>query len=133
MEPSRWTISTGSVFEEMAGYSRAVVDGDWIFVSGTAGYDFATRTIADDAAEQTRQALRTIADTLAKAKATLADVVRVRVYVSDRAHVGPVSAVLGETFKDPRPTNTTIVCGFATPEMMVELEVTALARGRATR
>ena len=56
-----------------------------------------------------------------------------RVYVSDRAHVGPVSAVLGETFKDPRPTNTTIVCGFATPEMMVELEVTALARGRATR
>ena len=133
MEPTRWTISTGSVFEEMAGYSRAVVDGDWVFVSGTAGYDFTTNTIADDPAAQTRQALRTIADTLARAKATLADVVRVRVYVSDRAHVRAVSAVLGETFGEPRPTNTTIVCGFAMPEMMVELEVTALARGRADR
>lgn len=125
---ARWAINTGSKFEEMAGYSRAVVDGEWIFVSGTAGYDFAKDEISDDPAEQARQSLRTISDTLAKAGATVKDIVRVRVYVSDRDHVMPVSRVLGETFSDPRPTNTTIVCGFAMPEMKVELEVTALKR-----
>lgn len=125
---ARWAINTGSKFEEMAGYSRAVVDGEWIFISGTAGYDFGKNSISDDPAEQTRQSLRTIAETLAKAGAAMKDIVRVRVYVSDRAHVMPVSQVLGETFSDPRPTNTTIVCGFAMPEMKVELEVTALKR-----
>lgn len=127
---ARWTISSGSRFEEMAGYSRAVVDGEWIFVSGTAGYDFAAGTISDDAAEQTRQCLRTIAETLAKADASLKDIVRVRVFVASRDDVMAVSKVLGETFSDPRPTNTTIVCGFAMPEMKVELEVTALKRAQ---
>ena len=125
---ARWTISSGSRFEELAGYSRAVVDGEWIFVSGTAGFDFGTNTIWDDAAEQTRQSLATISDTLEKAGASLSDVVRVRVYVADREDVMAVSKVLGATFSDPRPTNTTIVCGFAVPEMKVELEVTALVR-----
>lgn len=125
---ARRAITTGSKFEILAGYSRAVVDGEWIFVSGTAGYDFSDNTISDDPAEQTRQSLRTIADALAKAGASLKDIVRVRVYVSDREHVMPVSKVLGETFSEPRPTNTTIVCGFAMPEMKVELEVTALKR-----
>ncbi len=124
----RRTISTGSKFESWAGYSRAVVDGEWIFVSGTAGYDFADGSISDDAAEQARQCLRTIASTLQQADATLADIVRVRVYLSDRDHVMPVSEVLGATFSDPRPTNTTIICGFAMPEMKVEIEVTALRR-----
>jgi enamine deaminase RidA (YjgF/YER057c/UK114 family) len=124
----RWTISTGSKFEEWAGYSRAVVDGDWIFVSGTAGYDFATDTIAPDAESQARQALATIAATLARADAALSDIVRVRVYLADRADVMAVSAVLGQAFSDPRPANTTIVCGFAMPEMKVEIEVTALRR-----
>lgn len=124
----RWTISSGSKFEEMAGYSRAVVDGEWIFVSGTAGYDFASGTISPDVEEQTRQALRTIAETLDKAEATLADVVRVRVYVRDRADVRPISLILGATFRDPRPTNTTILCGFAEEEMKVEIEVTARRR-----
>ncbi|MDF2809002.1 MAG: hypothetical protein K0S56_33 [Microvirga sp.] len=124
----RWTISSGSKFEELAGYSRAVVDGEWIFVSGTAGYDFASNTISDDAAEQTRQCLATIAATLEKAGASLKDIVRVRVYVADREDVMAVSKVLGAAFSDPRPTNTTIVCGFAMPEMKVELEVTALKR-----
>jgi enamine deaminase RidA (YjgF/YER057c/UK114 family) len=126
---ARWTISSGSKFEEMAGYSRAVVDGEWIFVSGTAGYDFATGTISSDAAEQARQSLATIARTLEQAGASLGDVVRVRVYLSDRADVVAVSTVLGQTFSDPRPTNTTIICGFAMEEMKVELEVTALRRG----
>ncbi len=125
---ARRAITTGSRFEILAGYSRAVVDGEWIFVSGTAGYDFSNDTISDDPAEQTRQSLKTIADALAKADASLKDIVRVRVYVSDREHVMPVSKVLGETFSEPRPTNTTIVCGFAMPEMKVELEVTALKR-----
>jgi enamine deaminase RidA (YjgF/YER057c/UK114 family) len=129
MTMTRWTISTGSKFEEMAGYSRAVVDGEWIFVSGTAGYDFATGSISSDAAEQARQALATIAKSLEQAGASLSDIVRVRVYLADRADVMAVSQVLGSTFSDPRPTNTTIICGFAMPEMKVELEVTALKRG----
>jgi enamine deaminase RidA (YjgF/YER057c/UK114 family) len=125
---ARWTISSGSRFEELAGYARAVVDGDWVFVSGTAGYDFATNTISEDAAEQTRQSLATISDALTKAGASLKDVVRVRVYVADRDDVVAVSKVLRAAFSDPRPTNTTIICGFASPEMKVELEVTALVR-----
>lgn len=128
MPEGRWTISSGSRFEEMAGYSRAVVDGEWVFVSGTAGYDFETGTIAEDAEAQARQALRTIARALDEAGARLSDVVRVRVYLSDRADVPAVSRLLGETFADPRPTNTTIICGFAMPEMKVELEMTALVR-----
>ena len=126
---ARWTISSGSRFEEMAGYSRAVVDGEWIFVSGTAGYDLATGMISSDAAEQARQSLATISRTLEQAGASLGDIVRVRVYLSDRSDVVAVSAVLGQTFSDPRPTNTTIICGFAMEEMKVELEVTALRRG----
>jgi enamine deaminase RidA (YjgF/YER057c/UK114 family) len=125
---ARWTISSGSRFEALAGYSRAVVDGEWIFVSGTAGYDIENNTISDDVAEQTRQSLAVIAAALAKAGATLGDIVRVRVYVADRADIMAVSRILAETFSDPRPANTTIVCGFATPEMKVELEVTALKR-----
>ena len=125
---ARWTISSGSRFEALAGYSRAVVDGEWIFVSGTAGYNIADNTISDDAAQQTRQSLSVIATALAQAGATLRDIVRVRVYVADRSDIMAVSSVLAETFSDPRPANTTIVCGFATPEMKVELEVTALKR-----
>jgi enamine deaminase RidA (YjgF/YER057c/UK114 family) len=125
---SRWAISSGSKFEELAGYSRAIVDGEWIFVSGTAGYEFSTNTISDDAAEQTRQCLATISAALEKADASMKDIVRVRVYVAAREDVMEVSKVLGATFSDPRPTNTTIICGFAMPEMKVELEVTALKR-----
>jgi enamine deaminase RidA (YjgF/YER057c/UK114 family) len=125
---ARRAIYSGSRFEKLAGYSRAVVDGEWIFVSGTAGYDMANNTISDDAGEQTRQSLVVISAALQEAGATLADVVRVRVYVADRADIMPVSRILAETFSDPRPTNTTIVCGFATAEMKVELEMTALKR-----
>jgi enamine deaminase RidA (YjgF/YER057c/UK114 family) len=124
----RWTITSGSRFEEMAGYSRAVVDGDWVFVSGTAGYDFSDGSISGDAAEQARQSLRTIAHALAQADASLSDIVRVRVFLADRADVVAVSKVLGAAFSEPRPTNTTIICGFAEEAMKVELEVTALRR-----
>ena len=130
MTSPRWSIQTGSKFEELAGYARAVVDGEWVFVSGTAGFDGATGVFPDDPTEQTHCALAQIRDALEKAGASLADIVRVRVYLSDAAHVMAVSKVLGETFSDPRPTNTTIICGFAVPEIKVELEVTALKRGR---
>lgn len=128
MSAERWTINSGSKFEEMAGYSRAVIDGRWVFVSGTAGYNFEDGSISDDSAEQTRQSLRTIAHALEQAGSSLADIVRVRVFIKKREDVMAVSKVLGETFSDPRPTNTTIICGFAMEEMLVELEVTALKR-----
>lgn len=124
----RWAISSGSKFETLAGYSRAVVDGEWIFVSGTAGYDIANDRFPDDPAEQARLALATIAESLGKADASLRDIVRVRVYLADAGDVMAVSKILGETFTDPRPTNTTIVCGFADPGIKVEIEVTALKR-----
>jgi enamine deaminase RidA (YjgF/YER057c/UK114 family) len=126
----RHAIYSGSKFEELAGYSRALVSGDWIFVSGTAGYDPATGAFASGAAEQARRALQTIDDSLAKADATMADVVRVRVYLSDRDDVMAVSTILGQTFSDPRPTNTTIICGFPVEDIKVEIEVTALRRTR---
>ena len=129
----RWAITTGSRFEEMAGYSRAVVDGERVFVSGTAGFDPATGAFPDDPAQQTHLALAQIAGALGKAGAAMADIVRVRVYLGSRDYVMPVSRILGETFADPRPTNTTIVCEFADPGIQVEIEVTALVRGGTTR
>ena len=125
---ARRTISSGSKFEEMAGYSRAVVDGDWIFVSGTVGFDAATGAIPEDPVAQAETALRTIAGALAEADAPLEGVVRVRVYVSDRAYVEPVAAVPGRTFGHIRPTNTTIICQLFLESMKVEIEVTALRR-----
>src|SRR5690606_28885813 len=104
-DTKRWTINSGSRFEELAGYSRAVIEGNWIFVSGTAGFNFEDGSISDDAAEQARQALRTIEATLEKAGSAMSDIVRVRVYLSNREDVVPVSKVLGKTFSDPRPTN----------------------------
>lgn len=124
----RWTISSGSKFEDLAGYSRAVVDGEFIFVSGTVGYDFKTGAIPEGAEAQTRQALANIAEALAKADATLSDIVRVRVFLTRREDIVPVSHILGETFSDPRPTNTTVIVTLAEEEMRVELEVTALKR-----
>jgi enamine deaminase RidA (YjgF/YER057c/UK114 family) len=124
----RWAISSGSKYEELAGYSRAVIDGEWIFLSGTAGFDMASGSFPEDAGEQAVQALKTIGEALAKADAGFADVVRVRVYLADRRDVVAVSSLLRKTFADPRPTNTTIICGFADPAIKVELEITALRR-----
>jgi enamine deaminase RidA (YjgF/YER057c/UK114 family) len=127
MTTDRWAISSGSKFEKLAGYSRALVDGEWVFVSGTAGHN-PDGSISSDPEEQTRQSLRTIAKALEQASASLADIVRLNVYVADRQDVMTVSKVLGETFSDPRPTNTTIICGFPVEEIKVEIEVTARKR-----
>lgn len=127
MKEGRRAISSGSKFEELAGYSRAVADGEWVFVSGTTGADSAGR-FPPDAGEQARLSLATISRALAEADADLGDVVQVRVYLADRADVMTVSGILRETFQDPRPTNTTIICGFPADGIKVELEVTALKR-----
>jgi len=129
MQGTRWAISSGSKFEEMAGYSRAVVDGEWVFISGTAGTAPETGAFAPDAETQARHALDVIAATLSKAGAGWADVVQVRVYLADRADVVPVSKLLGALFSDPRPTNTTIICAFPVEEIRVEIEMVARKRG----
>jgi enamine deaminase RidA (YjgF/YER057c/UK114 family) len=126
---TRRLISSGSHFETLAGYSRAVVDGDWVFVSGTTGYDYATGAIASQAGDQAAQALRNIEAALDQAGAALADVVRVRIYIAERADFADVAAVLGRRFGDIRPANTTVIAALVAPEMKVEIEVTALRRG----
>lgn len=123
---ARQHLFTGSKFEELAGYARAVIDGNWIFVSGSSGHDTETGEIAEDIESQTRQSLANILDALERADSGWEDVVRVRVYVSDREFIWPVSALLKEIFDKIRPTNTTLVTQLADPAMKVEIEMTAL-------
>jgi enamine deaminase RidA (YjgF/YER057c/UK114 family) len=124
----RKLISTGSPFEKTAGYSRAVVQGDWCFVAGTTGYDYASMTMPQSVEEQARNCLATIGRALADGGFSFADVVRAHYYVTDRAFVHRVYPILGETFGDIRPAATMIVCELAEPEMKIEIEVTALRR-----
>ncbi len=118
-------ISSGSPFEARIGYSRAVVDGDMVYVSGTTGYDYATMTMPKDAAAQARNALGTIARALEEAGASLRDTLRVRYYITDMAWYDALVEVAGVTFGDIRPAATMVVCGLTTPEMKLEIEVTA--------
>jgi enamine deaminase RidA (YjgF/YER057c/UK114 family) len=127
---SRTLISTGSPFEAIAGYSRAVVDGNWCFVAGTTGYDYATMTMPAAVEDQARTCLATIAATLEQAGFDMADVVRARYYVTERDHVHRVYPILGEWFGGTRPAATMLVCGLAESEMKIEIEVTALRRNR---
>ena len=122
---SRRLISTGSPFERAAGYSRAVVSGEWCFVSGTTGYDYARMTLPDGAGEQARAALATIAAALDEAGFAMDDVVRARYVVSDRAHVEAVFEALGEAFAAIRPAATMTVSSLIEPAMKVEIDVTA--------
>lgn len=124
----RKLISTGSPFEKTAGYSRAVAQGDWCFVSGTTGYDYATMTMPDAVEDQTRNAMATISAALEEAGFALADVVRVHYYITDAAFVDAVFPILGGYFGDIRPAATMIVCGLNKPEMKIEIEATALRR-----
>jgi len=124
----RRLISSGSTFEAEAGYSRAVVDGEWVFVAGTTGFDYAQMTIAEDPAEQARQAFRNIERALAEAGAKLADVVRARYYLPDLADWPAIVPVLGEVFATIRPAATALVCGLVDTRMKIEIEVTARRR-----
>ena len=121
----RRLISSGSPFEAEGGYSRAVVDGEWVFVAGTTGFDYRAMTIADDPAEQTRQALRNIEAALSEAGASLADVVRVKYYVPNAADWPKIVPVVGAAFRAIRPAATALVCDLVDPRMKIEIEVTA--------
>lgn len=123
--PERRLISSGSDFERQSAYSRAVVDGDWIHVSGTTGFDYERMTIPDGVVEQTEQAFRNIIAALEEAGATLADVVRVRYILPDAADFPATWPVLRRHFGDIRPAATMISCGLADPRMKIEIEVTA--------
>ena len=125
----RQLISSGSPFEKTAGYSRAVVQGDWCFVSGTTGYDYATMTMPASVEEQTRNCLSTIRGAMEEAGFSLADTVRCHYYITDAAFADRVFPILGEAFGDIRPAATMVVCDLIKPEMLIEIEVTALRRG----
>lgn len=120
MSGRRW-ISTGSAFERQAGYARAVVDGAWVHVSGTTGFDYARGTIADDPVEQAEQCLRTIEAALGEAGAGLADVVRVRWYIADAALFPLLAPVFARRLGAARPAATCLVVGFVDPRIKVEV------------
>jgi enamine deaminase RidA (YjgF/YER057c/UK114 family) len=125
---TRRLIGSGSTFEAEIGYSRAVVDGEWVFVSGTTGFDYASMTIADDLAAQTEQCLRNIGAALEQAGASFADIVRVT-YVLPKAEDFPQCwPVLRQYFGEVRPAAMMISAGLADPRMKIEIEVTARKR-----
>ena len=121
----RKLISSGSRFETEVGYSRAVVDGDFVFVSGCTGYDYATMTISDDVIAQCEQTFRNIEAALAQANAKLADVVRAQFILPNRADWPPCWPIIRKYFGDVRPASTMIVAGLADERMKIEIEVTA--------
>jgi enamine deaminase RidA (YjgF/YER057c/UK114 family) len=125
---SRKLISSGSTFEEQAAYSRAVIDGNWIFVSGTTGFDYDKMTIAEDIVEQTEQCLKNISDTLQQAGSDLSEIVRVLYIVPEAAEFPKCWPVLRRYFKDIRPAATMISAGLADRRMKIEIQVTALRK-----
>jgi enamine deaminase RidA (YjgF/YER057c/UK114 family) len=124
----RRRISTGSAYEAKWGYSRAVVDGDFVFMSGTTGFDYATMTISDDAAEQTHQCFRTIAKVLQDAGFSLNDIVQARYYVPNPADWESCGAALGEILRDVKPAATVLICALIDARMKIEIEVVAKRR-----
>jgi enamine deaminase RidA (YjgF/YER057c/UK114 family) len=121
-------ISSGSRFEAEIGYSRAVVAGDWVFVSGTTGFDYATMAISDDVREQAAQCFKNIATALAQAGATLDDVVRVNYILPNTADFEPCWPVLRQYLGKARPAATMVNAGLLDARMKIEVEVTALRR-----
>ncbi|MGH9350286.1 MAG: RidA family protein [Vicinamibacterales bacterium] len=127
---TRKLISSGSTFERDIGYSRAVVDGDWVFVSGTTGFDYRTMTIAPGVVEQTEQCLRNIEAALAEAECSMRDVVRVTYVLPDVAEFPQCWPILRRYLGDVRPAAMMISAGLADPRMRIEIEVTARRQGR---
>ena len=122
---ARQLISSGSTFEAHIGYSRAVVDGDWVFVSGTTGFDYSTMTISDDVLEQTEQCLKNILSALQQAGSSMSDVVRVNYVLPNRADFEPCWPILRKYLGEVRPAAMMISAGLADPRMKIEIEVTA--------
>ena len=128
LHSQRQLISSGSKWEELAAYSRAVVDGDWIFISGTAGIDPATGQVPKGIEAQMDQIFRIFRETLEKADADLNDLVKLRCYIVDQKYVGAMSAKLHEYLADIKPANLTIVTQLAVPDALIEIEATAKKR-----
>lgn len=126
----RRAILSGSTFEEQIGYARAVVDGDWVHVSGTTGFDYTTMTISDDVVAQAEQCLANIGAALAEAGSGFADVVRVTYYLPDAEDFEPCWPVLRAAFGGVRPAATMLECGLSDPRMRIEIEVTAHRQAR---
>ena len=123
---TRRLISSGSSFESEMGYSRAVVDGDWVFVSGTTGFDYSTMTIPDGVIEQAEQCMKNIEVALQQAGSSIADVVRVHYILPDASQFESCWPVLRKYFGEVRPAATMLAAGLADPRMKIEIEVTAL-------
>lgn len=126
----RQLISSGSPFEEQIGYSRAVVSGDWVFVSGTTGFDYASMTISDNIAEQTEQCLKNIEAALSQAGADMRDVVRATYVLPNGSEFEQCWPALRKYFGEVRPAAMMISAGLADPRMKIEIEVTALKHSR---
>jgi len=121
----RRLVSTGSPFEKMAGYSRAVAVGPFVFVSGTTGYDYDSMQMPEDVEEQTHNCIRTIAAALKQAGAGLEDVVRMNYIITDHSFSSLVMPIFGQYFGAIRPAMTLIIAGLIKPEMKIEIEATA--------
>jgi enamine deaminase RidA (YjgF/YER057c/UK114 family) len=127
---NRRLISSGSSFEEQIGYSRAVVDGNWIFVSGTTGFDYTSMTISDKLSEQTEQCIRNIQSALTEANADLGDIVRVLYILPNAKEFSECWPILRKYFGDIRPAATMIAAGLSDERMKIEIQVTALRRDK---
>jgi enamine deaminase RidA (YjgF/YER057c/UK114 family) len=128
---TRQLISSGSSFEDDIGYSRAVVDGEWVFVSGTTGFDYSTMSIAPGVVEQAEQCLKNVQAALRQAGSSLADIVRVTYILPDATEFSACWPVLRKYFGEIRPAATMISAGLADPRMRIEIEVTARKRSGA--
>ena len=125
---NRHLISSGSSFEQQIGYSRAIVVGDWVFVSGTTGFDYSTMTIADDVVAQAEQCFKNIEAALQQAGSSLLDVVRVTYVLPNGADFEPCWPVLRQYFGEVRPAAMMVCAGLLDPRMKIEIEVTAVKR-----
>ena len=125
---NRRLISSGSEFEQKVAYSRAVVDGDYVFVSGTTGYDYSSMTISSDVVEQAEQCFRNIETALQAAGSSMADIVRIHYIVPEREYFEPCWPVIRKYLEMARPAATMIIAGLLDERMKIEIEVTARVR-----
>ncbi len=123
-DPKRRLISSGSDFEKQFGYSRAVAQGDWIFVSGTTGYDYASMEMPESVVQQASNALTTIKSAMEAGGFELGHTIRVQYTITDAKYAEQVTKVLGAYFGEIRPAATMVVAGLIKPEMKIEIEVT---------
>lgn len=127
---ARKKISSGSKFEALLGYSRAVRDGEWVFLSGTTGFDYKKHTISKDVVAQTEQMLDNMEWGLKQAGASFEDIVRLRLYMVRQKDFERVARAIGRRFGHIRPANTMITSAFADPRILVEMDATALVRAK---